>query len=155
MPRLNIAYSLALVAGFSVMPALAATFRVDDAASIPNDSSVGMRWRQPVPGVPRQDMTAVDGATAVQVRLNLARWVGRTARLYLVLPEQPTPVSVRWTTQGRLLAGQMASGQRVPVFSGVISGPWLEEVLALKFTADGTRLSSSLRLNFHFEIDVE
>lgn len=152
---INMTRAVAVATCLAATPVGAATYRVDDNASIPRETSVGMRWRQPAPGTPPHDLTAVDGATAVQLRLNLAPWVGRHGRIFLVLPEQPTPVNVSWTTQGRLLPGQMNSGQRVAVFSGAIASPWLEETLALKFTANGTRLGAGLRLNFHFEIDVE
>ena len=92
----------------------------------------------------------------MQVRLNLAPWMKRNGRLYLVLPEQPPGrVGVRWTTQGRLLPGQLATGQRALVFSGPVTSPVIDETLVLRIETDGTRLNSSYRLNFHFEIDVD
>lgn len=136
-------------------PACAATYRVDDGASIPSDSGVTMRWRQAAPGMSREDLAAIEGTAMIQVRLNLAPWQGRLGRIYLVLPEQPVPLNVSWTTQGRLLPGQMVPGQRVAVYSGPISMQALEETLLMRFVADGTRMAAGLRLNFHFEIDVE
>jgi len=90
------------------------------------------------------------------VRLNLAPWHQRSGRIYMVLPEQPSgQVTVHWTTQGRLLPGQLVSGQRALVYAGSIQSPVLDERLALRFETDGTRLSGTQRLNFHFEIDVD
>jgi hypothetical protein len=62
---------------------------------------------------------------------------------------------VTWTTQGRLLPGRLISGERVLVYAGPVTTPFIDETLALKIETDGTRLSSSHRLNFHFEIDID
>ncbi len=64
-------------------------------------------------------------------------------------------VSVNWTTQGRLLPGNLVSGQRALVYAGQIMTPLLDETLVLKIATDGTRLGSAHRLNFHFEIDID
>lgn len=134
--------------------AQAATFRVDDSASMPQESSATLRWRQLAPS--RGGDNTIEGSTRVQVRLNLAQWHKRAGRVYMVLPEQPGGrVTVSWTTQGRLLPGELVSGQRALVYAGAISAPLLEETLQLKIATDGTRLSASQRLNFHFEIDVD
>jgi hypothetical protein len=135
-------------------PASGATFRVDDSATIPQESSATLRWRHFAPA--KSGDNTVEGSTKVQVRLNLAPWLKRNGRLYLVLPEQPPgQVTVRWATQGRLLPGQLVSGQRALVYAGPIASPLLEETLALRIETDGTRLNATYRLNFHFEIDVD
>lgn len=132
----------------------AATYRVDDSGTIPFDSTATLRWRFAAPV--RSGDNTVEGATTIQVRLNLAPWLKRDGRLYLVLPAQPvSDVTVRWTTQGRLLPGKLAAGQRALVYAGPISEPFLVETLALQIEADGTRLSGTHRLDFHFEIDVD
>jgi len=138
----------------TLAPAGAATYRVDDSATIPPESSATLRWRQIAPS--RGGDNTVEGSTTVQVRLNLAPWLKRNGRIFLVLPEQPPGrVGVRWTTQGRLLPGQLNSGQRTLVYSGPITTPMLDETLVLRIETDGTRLSSTHRLAFHFEIDVD
>jgi len=138
----------------AVAPASATTYRVDDSATIPQESNAVLRWRQLAPS--RGGDNTVEGTTRVQVRLNLAQWVKKTGRVYLVLPEQaPSRVTATWSTQGRLLPGQVTSGQRALVYAGPISTPLLDETLVLKIETDGTRLSSTQRLNFHFEIDVD
>lgn len=145
-----------VAAGWLLLPANAgaATYRVDDSATIPAESSATLRWRHFAPS--KGGDNTVEGATRVQVRLNLAPWLKRNGRLFLVLPEQPPgQVTVRWTTQGRLLPGQLVSGQRALVYAGPISTPLLDETLLLRIETDGTRLNSTYRLNFHFEIDVD
>ncbi|HQR54678.1 MAG TPA: hypothetical protein PLW72_01750 [Burkholderiaceae bacterium] len=132
----------------------AATYRVDEAGTFPAESSAPMRWRQIAPS--RGGDNTVEGSTTVNVRLNLAPWLNRNGRLFLVLPQQPVvQVRASWTTQGRLMPGQLTSGDRQLVYSGPITTPMLEDTLALTLETDGTRLSSALRLQFHFEIDVE
>ena len=132
----------------------AATYRVDDGASVPYEANVLLRWRELVPS--RANDNTIEGTLVVAVRLNLAQWVNRNARLFLVLPQlDTTSVRVTWTTQGRLLPGTIAPGNRVLVYSGPITTPLLEEALTLKIEADGTRLPDTRRLNFHFEIDLD
>lgn len=150
-------YLLAAAALLSSMlppSAEAATYRVDDSATIPLESSATLRWRQLAPS--RGGDNTVEGSTTVQVRLNVAPWLKRNGRIYLVLPEQPPGrIAVRWTTQGRLLPGQLVSGQRALVLAGPIASPLVDETLVLRIETDGTRLNSTYRLNFHFEIDID
>lgn len=132
----------------------AETFRIDDSASLPSESTALLRWRQFAPTNDAQDV--LEGTVAVAVRLYLAPVLNRTGRLYLVLPEQgTTPVRVSWTTQGRLLPGEISPGQRVPVFQGPVAVPFLEETLLLKIEADGDHLPGMQRLAFHFEFDAD
>lgn len=136
------------------LTAHAATFRVEELGTFPQESSTAMKWRQVAPS--RGGDNTVEGTAVVNVRLNLAPWRQKSGRLYLVLPEQPlTPVRVSWTTQGKLLPGQLVSGQRALVYNGPILTDLLEETLGLKFEADGVRLNAAQRLQFHFEIDVD
>jgi hypothetical protein len=145
---------LALAAAAATRPAAAATYRVDDSATLPVESTALLRWRQAAPSRTRDD--TLEGATAVAVRLNLAPWVEQIARLYLVLPAQGTAaVRVSWVTQGRLLPGEIAPGERVLIYQGPIASPVLEETLTLRIEADGSRLPGTERLRFHFEIDTD
>lgn len=147
---LSVLLSTALALG----AAQGATYRVDEAGTFPQESSAPMRWRQVAPS--RGGDNTVEGSTTVNVRLNLSPWVNRNGRLFIVLPEQPVvQVRAKWTSQGRLMPGQLVSGQRALVYVGPITTPLLEERLELTLAADGTRLSSAQRLQFHFEIDID
>ena len=89
------------------------------------------------------------------VRLNVAPWLNKAGKIYMVLPELPVgPVKVEWSTQGVLLAGRLVSGGRSLVYDGRIRTPRLEDTIALGIETDGRRLSAPQRLQFHFEIDV-
>jgi hypothetical protein len=132
----------------------AATFRVDDSLSLPNEATTTMKWRSLAPN--RVLGNALEGSNIVTVRLNLAPWMNRTGKIFMVLPEQPIgTVTAEWTTQGKLLPGTLQSGNRTLVFSGPIRTALLEDTILLRLTADGRRLVTQQRLQFYFEIDLD
>ena len=91
----------------------------------------------------------------VQVRLDTSAWVGHFGRIYMALPAQPNGlVKASWQTQGTLLGGQLNSGQRGLVWSGVLPGRLLEDVMTVTIQSDGRLLSSAQMLRFSFEIDT-
>ena len=148
------AFSLALGCAAATSPAAAATYRVDDSSSFPRESTALLRWRQTAPARDADD--TLEGTVGVAVRLNLEPWLNRTGRLFLVLPQQGTPlVRVSWRTQGRLLPGEIAPGQRVLVYEGPITIPHLDETLMLTIQASGGQLPEMRGLAFHFEIDTD
>lgn len=132
----------------------AATFRVDDSATLPNEANTAMQWRSLAPN--RTVGNAVEGTSVFTVRLNTTPWQGRVGKIYMALPEQPIgTVTAEWSTQGRLLPGTLVSGNRTLVYSGPIRTPLLEDTIAIHISADGRRLVSPQRLQFYFEIDVD
>jgi hypothetical protein len=135
-------------------PAFAATYVVDDTSTIPYESNLVSRWRQGATG--RQLGNDIEAAALVTVRLNVAPWLNRNARIYLALPQQPIGiVTVDWATQGRLLPGTLRSGERTLVYTGPIRTPVLEDNFQLKVVADGRRVALTQRLQFRFEIDID
>ena len=146
----------ALIAAMACAAACAhaATFRVDDTATLPSEASTTMQWRSPAPGRGASD--EVEGSAVVTVRLNTAPWMNRNGKIFLVLPPVPVgEVTAEWTTQGRLLAGQVRSGSRTLVFAGPIRTSVIEDTILLRISTDGRRLASPQRLDFQFEIDVD
>ena len=151
---LALAGALLLVQALAAVPAVAATYRIDDSASIPRESTALLGWQSAVPSRGGDD--TLHGTIGVALRLDVGPWHSRAGRIYLVLPEQTTPgVRLAWRTQGRLLPGQATPGQRVLVFEGPIATPYLEERLELDIEASGRELRATQPLNFHFEIDVD
>jgi hypothetical protein len=144
-----------LMATIALAPAaMAGTFRVDDSTTFPNDANTAMKWRSLSPS--RAGGNVVEGDSVVTVRLNLAPWLNKNGRIYMALSEQPIgQVKAAWVTQGRLLPGELISGNRTLVYAGPIRTALLEDTIALKFEADGRRLVSPQRLHFYFEIDVD
>ena len=148
-----IAHAFAFAALLS-LPATASTFRVDDTASIPNETNVIMRWKSANPN--RFTGNTVEAGIVITLRLNVAPWRNKIGKIYMALPQQPIgPVNVEWTTQGRLLPGKLTSGERTLVYAGPIRSTTLEDTFGVKVETDGKRLANPQRLQFHFEIDVD
>lgn len=132
----------------------AAAFRIDETGTVVSDPVINMKWRTPSVGSRVLDNT-VEATLRVDVRLNLAPWINKQARIYMVLaPVNSDRVRARWTTQGRLLPGTVASGERALVFQGPAAPATLTESLLLTLETDGQRLTQQQTLNFHFEIEV-
>lgn len=144
-----------LVALAAALPVGAATtYRVDDSLTLPHESNQAMKWRSLAPS--RSAGNAVEGTSVITIRLDTSPWLNRPGKIYMALPEQPIgQVTAEWTTQGRLLPGQLISGNRTLVYSGIIKSKMMEDTIALKISADGRRLVQATRLDFYFEIDVD
>lgn len=134
--------------------AKAETFRVDDSATIATQPQIKMKWRNTA--LNNQSSMILDGSTFVTIRLNTANWLNKKGQIYMVLPYQPIgTVAVDWTTQGRLLPGNLVSGNRTLVYAGIIQSPVIEDTIKINLQSDGSRLTLLHRLEFYFEIDVD
>ena len=144
---------LGLALSAAASGAHAAAVRIDESGTVVSDPVVNMKWRTPS-GSRVLDNT-VEATLRVDVRLNLAPWLNQQARIYMVLdPVNSDRVRARWTSQGRLMPGSLASGERALVFQGPAGPATLVESLLLTLEADGQRLTQQQNLNFHFEIEV-
>ena len=133
----------------------AAARRVDDSGTVVGALIVPMRWRHLVPG--RGTSNDVDGEFDVALRLNLAPWMNRNVRLYLVLEPPGIPglaMTARWRAGGRLLPGSVQSGGRALVYQGRVTEPLMQEKLQFMLTVDGNRLSTSQAVQFHIEAEA-
>jgi hypothetical protein len=130
----------------------AATFLLDDSQSQVMDANMPMQWRSLSPS--KGDHQVV-GTTRVQVKLDTRAWVGKFVRIYMALPAQPgSTVLAKWQVQGPMIAGQLNSGQRGLVWSGVVPSALLEDVMTVTVQTDGRFLSAPQLLRFYFEVDV-
>lgn len=150
--------SAALLTAWLLAAPLSATAQqalpVDDRASEVLGGPLRMRWD--VPSGRHDASSTVSGEVAVQVRLDVAPWQGRQARIFMTLPPQAgTRVDVQWTTRGVLLPGALRDGERALVFAGPLRAPRLEDVQQLTIRADGARLVRPEQLHFAFEIELE
>jgi len=133
----------------------AKTTTIDDSGTQSLEPTVLMRWKSFAPARSGGD-NLMTGTTTLRLRLNLMPWFRRVGRIYLVLPAQPPgPVRAQWTTQGRLLPGQVVSGNRTLVYAGPISARVLEDVLVLQFSVDARLLPRAVPVSFHFDMDEE
>jgi hypothetical protein len=137
----------ALAAGWS-------TYVVDDSMTHVQPGGGSLRWRNPKP--PRNGADELSAAVNVDVVLNVTPWVGKLARIYMVMPHLPqSTLRVEWVTKGLLLPGQLSGGQRQLVFQGVIPSPRMEEAMRVTALSDPHDPSTPRRVNFTFEIEVQ
>jgi hypothetical protein len=138
----------------AALPANARTTVIDDSATLPYNAALAMRWQQPQPRGTGNNLMV--GTLQLRVRLNVAPWVRRTGRIYMVLPaQQPGAMTASWTTHGRLLPGRLTPGSRVLVYAGPITTPFIEDDVQLTIMVDGRRLVQTHPVNFHFEMDED
>jgi hypothetical protein len=152
LPAFFLAHALSII---WASPALAKTTTIDDSGTQALEPSVSMRWKTAAPSR-SGDGNLMVGTTTIQVRLNVMPWLRHSGRIYLNLPAQPPgPIAASWTTQGRFLPGQVHSGNRVLIYAGPIATPFMEDVLRVQFSVDGTLVRRAFPVTFHFELDED
>jgi hypothetical protein len=149
-----LAYLCGLILLASALPATAKTTVIDDSATLPNNAPLTLHWQQLSPRRPVNNL--LTGTLSLRVKLNLAPWVRRNGRIYLRLPAQPPGrMTASWTTQGRLLPGELRAGTRTLVYAGPITAPFIEDVLQLTLNVDASQLQQLYHVNFIFEMDED
>jgi hypothetical protein len=150
-PFLLIAFCIIWLAA---VPAQARTTVIDDSATLPYNAALALHWQQLEPRGHVNHLMV--GTLQLRVRLNVAPWLRRTGRIYLVLPaQQPGGMTASWSTHGRLLPGRLTAGSRTLVYAGLITTPFIEDVVQLTLTVDGRRMAQTYPVNFRFEMDED
>lgn len=145
--------SLLLAALLVPLPASANPHLLDDSLSHTVPPNVQMQW---LPIARGQRNAAMEAWVTVNIRIDTSGWVGRSGRVYMVLSrDEVSPVEAVWTTQGRLQAGRLVSGERSLVYAGVLRGTTLEDQMQVRLRANADWQSQTRRLNFHFEFDAD
>ncbi len=148
-------FFLALALAIIWQPAEARTTVIDDSGTTAIEPSVMLRWKSASPANSAEGMALV-GRTTLRVRLNVQPWLHRRGRIYLSLPAQPPgPLTATLTTQGRLAAGQVQSGQRTLLYSGPITTGVIEDVVTFQFSVDGRLMRRPVGVNLRFEMDED
>lgn len=133
--------------------ARAKTIIVDDSGSQALEPSVTMRWKSAAPARSAAGNLMI-GTTTIRVRINVMPWLHHSGHIYLALPAQkPGPIGLSWTTQGRFLPGQVVSGNRVLVYAGPITMPFMEDTLTFQFSVNGALLGRPVPVTYRFEMD--
>jgi len=150
------AFFLALA--FSIIwpaAAQAKTTTIDDSGTTALEPFVSLRWKSVAPPRGGVDNSMI-GTLTTQVRLNVMPWLKRSGRIYLSLPaQQPGPITLSWVAQGRFHSGQLRSGNRVLVYAGPITTPFMEDIFKFQFTVDGTLVRRPFPVTFRFEMDED
>lgn len=141
------------------VPAQAQVERLDDSTSPRAQIGADLRDAQSADG---RELRLSLGR--IDYRLDTRRYVGRTARIYLVIPaavaglRNPSGVAFEWRSNGAFASGTGHPGQRVQVWSGVVRDVWTHETLelTLRIVPGALRLPerASLRLETYFEIET-
>ena len=134
------------------LPALALPERLDDSSSPRSQVSAPLQW-----AAGTGDTSLATAHTRIEYRLATARYTGKSARVYFVIPAlvpgvvNPSALQLEWRGQGLLGQGRARLGERVLVWTGTVPGPWLADMLDLRLQLD-TRAVKLLRgMDFGFE----
>ena len=129
------------------------TYVVDDSMSQTLAPAAQLRWRSALPS--RNGADLLEATMQVRVVLNVSPWVGKTARIYMVMPPlAQSSLAVQWASSGLLLPGRLVGGQRRLVFQGVVPGARIEDTMRVTALADARDTATPQRVNFSFEIEV-
>lgn len=107
--------------------------------------------------------TAIVKFGRVDYRLSTARFVGRQARIYYVVPSampglrSPAGLRVAWRGSGLFSNGTARPGERQLVWVGQVREPWMSEGLDLTMQVDLREVTLPPDGNFGFEsyFDIE
>ncbi|MDO9439136.1 hypothetical protein [Hydrogenophaga sp.] len=147
-------FAIAIVCGLTLSTAWANPHRLDDSLSYTVPPNVQMQWRPLARG--QSNASGMEASVRVNVRIDTREWMGRSGRVYMVLPRDETSsIEAVWSSQGRLQAGRLVSGERALVYAGQITTPTLEDQLQVRLRSNADWQSNTRRLNFHFELDAD
>jgi hypothetical protein len=154
----------AALAVLALLPAFAtaAPVRLDDTASPRSRIDVKPRWAhaEEVGDNPERVNAMLAQVPNLEVRLNTSKYVGKTARIWLVVPDfvpglrSPNGMRVEWRTRGTLFGGSALPGTRTVVYDGVVRQALVTDFLDLTLHLDARFLERGLRFEPTFEIDV-
>lgn len=137
----------------TTLPQRVAPAVIDDSATVVLDPAPKMNWRTLSP---KSRDNAIIGRTRVNVKLNTSPWLGKKAKIYMVMPaETAGTMALEWRSSGTLQDGKLKSGGRTLVYNGVIRNPRMEDIFDVEIEADGTRVSQTQQLRISYEIEVE
>ena len=150
---MNTSLLTGLVLALACASASAGTHRLDDSQSHTTPPTAQMEWLPQTPG-------DRDGGMETWVRVHLhidtRDWMGRSGRIYMVLPlDQASSIEAVWTTNGPLRSGRLVSGERALVWAGTIGADSLRDQMHVRLRSGPDWQSASRRLNFHFEFDTD
>ena len=152
------------------LPTPASAQRLDDSASSQRSVSPIRTVLTPARGAsdgfntpPPSHATLYFGR--INYRLSTAQYVGKRARIYMVIPlathivNSPSGIKLEWRSARLFASGAGRPGDRVPVWQGTVPGAWLNEELDLTMQIELNRLQNggartSSGFESYFEIEV-
>lgn len=153
MKPLRLPNALLLLAGLCAGAAFAETHRLEDPLSHTVPPTAQMEW---LPQTPGDRDGGMETWVRVNVQIDTRDWVGRSGRIYMVLPrDQASSIEAVWTANGPLRSGRLVSGERALVWAGTLAGDSLKDQIQVRLRSGPDWQSASRRLNFHFELDTD
>ena len=150
--------------GLLCSPAWAQVERLDDSAS-PRAQVQATLDEGPItrPGSTPASTIARVSFGRIQYRLATARYVGKRARIYYVIPagipgvRTPNAVQVSWRSEGLFTSGTGRPGDRIPVWNGTVRDAWMNESFDLAWQVDTRelRLQRGVALGFEAYFEIE
>jgi len=151
--HLHLPIALVLLTGLCAGAAFSETRRLEDPLSHTVPPAAQMEW---LPQTPGDRDGGMETWVRVNVQIDTRDWVGRSGRIYMVLPrDQASPIEAVWTANGPLRSGRLVSGERALVWAGTIAGDSLKDQIQVRLRSGPDWHSTSRRLNFHFELDTD
>ena len=129
-------------------------------ATLRAETTVSPRWAYDGNNLtPEQINALVTDAPGIELRFDVSRYVGKTVRIYMVLP--PTLKGLRgstgfraeWRTRGRFMPGSIVPGMRTLVFQGAVSSRDMTEIFDFTLHMDGRNFQGGLGFDPVFEIE--
>jgi hypothetical protein len=158
--------TLAILLMFMATPVAAETGRVqalDAGLSLQPRVHASLDWAMPMRAA-GSDVAALNRLAArvqsVEVRLDTQAFVGRDARIYIVLPDllrgmaRADSLRVGWHARGRFNDGSLVAGQRTLLFAGRIDEDTLADVLDFVIHMDARDRDGTVHLEFAYEIEL-
>ena len=136
---------------------------LDDSRSPRKTYHVQLRWAHhgDAPGRSADELQKLIGLVPnVAVHLNTSRYVGKTARIFLALPNQINGLSssegfrLSWKTRGTLYAGSTTPGNRALIYKGPVKTAQIIELFTFTLEVDANRLTGELRYAPVYEIEI-
>ena len=93
----------------------------------------------------------------INYRLATAKYIGKRARIYLVIPQAtnvvttPAALKLEWRGTRAFASGAGHPGDRVLVWQGVVASAWIDEDVELTLHVDLRHLQNSARTTAGFE----
>ncbi|HXZ49026.1 MAG TPA: hypothetical protein VEG27_08395 [Usitatibacter sp.] len=154
--------ALVLAAGLAMCSAAAASTRLDDSLSPRQRVETTTRWLYDGVGDWTEDQmnALVAEVHAMEFRLRTAPYVGKTAEIYLSIPQNvsglrvPTAMRVEWTTRGLFAPGSVTPGNRALVYRGKITEPVMSDYFDFRIFLDARTSERGIEFDPVFEIDL-
>lgn len=150
-----------IISVMSALPGVAAP--LDDSLSPQQQINIDIEWKVPgnVDSLDEKSFHAVIArAHNVDIRLKTDVYIGKQARIFLVLPlnvrglGKPESLRLYWTTNGQFSDGNVSPGSRQLIFSGTIGERVMRDIFNFTFELDARDLHQTLRLEPVYDIEI-